>query len=730
VFLALAATVASIALSATVLPLAGPQTSETSLAIVAVGVASLALLSIAEWRADESVPQESGSLDRSFADLMACLAAAAGSSLVQTAASVAVGTAVTAPAVLHGVRLHLLLGAGTFLCLTTVRAVADLAPVYRVRIERVFTGACLGSALTAFLFFVPLASISIRGLTGVAFSTAIGLTIALAIIARRGSATSASIDGIEGALSSVSPRFGKHWWGMAIWAAMLAGVAAAFATAARTGDWNFVMARTGALLVWLLMLAGAVRATRRVPAGGTALSFAAVAALLAAHVALPAAAPAMVASAEPGTKWIAEAFEPPAAPVAGEELVALLHAHTNIPRGTRVEPVDVSLSPLAGEPAAQPPHVFVFVVDSLRRDYLSPYNPAVTFTPSIDALAKDSLVFRNAFTQYGATGLSVPSLWVGGPVLHKQYVTPFAPMNSLAKLLEHERYTQWIAMDNIMDVILPASDRRDPLVQRNGVRDFRLCRTLSEVRDRLRDRTSDDPVFVYALPQDVHVSVLAHEGGTAVDERRYDGFHAPVASRVSRLDACLGEFVADLKSSGLYERSVIVLTSDHGDSLGEEGRMGHAYSLHPEVVRVPLIVHVPPALRSQWSWDEERVAYTTDVTPTLYRLLGHEPHAPAAFFGESLARPAGSAARAPRDRMIAASYGAVYGALLNGGTQYYVFDAIAMRELAFSIDSGPEPGRAIPVTVDIQQRGLDVIRDTVGGISRFYRYPRPATDTE
>ena len=120
----------------------------------------------------------------------------------------------------------------------------------------------------------------------------------------------------------------------------------------------------------------------------------------------------------------------------------LLHTRTNIPRGTSIEPVEVSLAPLTGEPSAQRPHIFVFVVDSLRRDYLSPYNPKVTFTPAIAALADDSLVFRSAFTQYGATGLSVPSLWVGGPILHKQYVTPFAPMNSLAKLLAHERYTQ------------------------------------------------------------------------------------------------------------------------------------------------------------------------------------------------------------------------------------------------------------------------------------------------
>ena len=84
--------------------------------------------------------------------------------------------------------------------------------------------------------------------------------------------------------------------------------------------------------------------------------------------------------------------------------------------------------------------------------------------------------------------------------------------------------------------------------------------------------------------------------------------------------------------------------------------------------------------------------------------------------------------RIPADRMIAASYGAVYGALLDEGRRYYVFDAIAMRELAFSIGSDATPGTAIPVTGEMQGRGLAVIRRTVDDISRFYRYP-PAAGT-
>ncbi len=152
--------------------------------------------------------------------------------------------------------------------------------------------------------------------------------------------------------------------------------------------------------------------------------------------------------------------------------------------------------------------------------------------------------------------------------------------------------------------------------------------------------------------------------------------------------------------------------------------MGHAYSLHPEVVRIPLIVHVPPAMRSAWTWNERCVAYSTDITPTLYRLLGHEPSYPAPFFGESLAQPPGMALPPQRDRMVAASYGAVYGALLANATRYYVFDAVAMREMAFDVGAGAAPGVEVPVTRDVRERGLEVIRSSVEAIGTFYQFSK------
>jgi hypothetical protein len=75
--------------------------------------------------------------------------------------------------------------------------------------------------------------------------------------------------------------------------------------------------------------------------------------------------------------------------------------------------------------------------------------------------------------------------------------------------------------------------------------------------------------------------------------------------------------------------------------------------------------------------------------------------------------------------MLAASYGAVYGALLADATSYYVFDAIAMRERAFELADGPGY-KEHPVTPGTRDRGLKVIRDTVSAIRSFYRFATSA----
>ena len=135
-----------------------------------------------------------------------------------------------------------------------------------------------------------------------------------------------------------------------------------------------------------------------------------------------------------------------------------LQRNTNISRATKVDPADVELVDDLQPTTSHRPNVFLFVVDSMRRDYLGAYNPKVDFTPAMDAFARESIVLESAFTRYGATGLSEPSIWVGGKMIHKQYVEPFYPMNALQKLLETDKYRSYVSMDTILSTVVKPSD--------------------------------------------------------------------------------------------------------------------------------------------------------------------------------------------------------------------------------------------------------------------------------
>ncbi len=691
-------------------------------AAMAIGALSMLWLLA---NAEHPVPQGALSVSsgRTSADFFACLLAGLCIVMLEALIEVARSRAMAGldRTLIAAAHTQLLAAMIVFLVMTMVRAGGAMFS-RQVTAEARLLIVALGALLGWFLHRVVIASISLDGVMIGAAAYLSGYAIAVAITAPAVVRFSDRADGLRSVAGAFAPRFAGRWVGFVAWVVAAAGLALAFDHASRLADWNFVLARLGVVVVWLCVLGGAMRVVKT-PANGHAGVFIGLAAIaLAAHVVLD----RYVVSASdvpraPATRWALDLLRPPATGPA--ELYAMLPAHTNITGAANGVPVDVRWAPLTGAPSAHRPNIFLFVVDSLRRDYLSPYNDRVTFSPAIGAFARDSLVFERAFTQYAATGLSVPSIWTGGAVLHKQYVTPFAPMNALAKLLSHEQYEEWISIDNILDVILPKTGALNPLDSGRPVKDFRFCATLDEVRTRLARRAADaPPVFAYSLPQDVHISVVTREGSRSIDAEVYDGFYAPVASRVRRVDTCFGAFVEDLKSRGLFDNSIIVLTSDHGDSLGEEGRMGHAYTVYPEIVRIPLIVHLPPELRARFEWDTARPSYTTDLTPTLFRLLGHKISSPGDTYGEALARDPGAPPVPPRDRMIASSYGSVYGAVMRGGAVMYVADAIERRELQFTIGSGADAGRRVDVDAATRREATDLIKTSVESLARAYQF--------
>jgi arylsulfatase A-like enzyme len=143
-----------------------------------------------------------------------------------------------------------------------------------------------------------------------------------------------------------------------------------------------------------------------------------------------------------------------------------------------------------------------------------------------------------------------------------------------------------------------------------------------------------DPYFRH--PYDGEAVARVHTPRPAPDRAKelsdlYDG-------EIRYLDRHLGELVSFLKERGLYDETLIVLTSDHGEEFHEHGGWWHGTTLYDEQIRVPLILkHAGngPAGHSPGS-RIAGVARLLDVAPTILDLAGLE--APPAMQGVSLAR--------------------------------------------------------------------------------------------
>lgn len=131
--------------------------------------------------------------------------------------------------------------------------------------------------------------------------------------------------------------------------------------------------------------------------------------------------------------------------------------------------------------------------------------------------------------------------------------------------------------------------------------------TLQEFDNRLRTSVTDDDV---ALARDAYDDLIAH------------------------LDAEIGRLFDELESRGILDNTIIILTSDHGEGLGEHGLIGHGRSLYDTETRVPLLVFLPQSAHAGQVVD--RAASLRDIPATVVDLLNLETESP--FPGASLSR--------------------------------------------------------------------------------------------
>jgi hypothetical protein len=545
--------------------------------------------------------------------------------------------------------------------------------------------------------------------------------------------------GLDVLIAPVVPRTS---WVSAAFVLFVPLVVAALLQRIERLDWNFLMQQTAIVLEWVLVfglvfgMAHRLRpvAWSRLRASVPPVMMALVLATLGwASVRIPAWTGNLrfqpevqldaYAGADPSFKLFSDVLV--RHPGRDPKFRGYLQSNTSV--STKVElsapdaPYDLHVTRSAG----RPPHIFLFVLDSLRRDYLSPFNPEVTFTPSMDEFARESFAFQNAFTRYGGTSLSVPSIWAGGLIVHRTWLPDFARSNALEKLVDADGYRWFMSIDSVMAPLLSRHADSVELDRGRHVMDFDVCRTLTELQSQIDRERDGRPAFAYSLPQNLHISITQH--ARVPDGEHYPGFFEPYAAEVHRIDGCFGRFVSFLKQERMYDDSIIVLTTDHGDSLGEEGRWGHGVTLFPEIVRIPLIIHLPERLKAMMTTDLARISFSTDIAPTLYGLLGHPVSDRGAIFGSPLfvSRELAPSTRGHDSFVVISSYGPTYGLLRHNGRNLYIVDVVNGREYAFDLTSGPL-GIRVPVTDDIRRVNQPTIREQVRAIADLYRYQPPS----
>ena len=405
------------------------------------------------------------------------------------------------------------------------------------------------------------------------------------------------------------------------------------------------------------------------------------------------------------------------------DLCRILRENTNI-RDAQVN-TDLQLVDQLLPARGQRPNIFIFVIDSLRPDYLGAYNPKVDFSPNLDEFAHDSITVHNVYTQYAGTSLSEPAIWAGALLLHAHYLQPFARINSLEKLARADGYRMVVSYDEILRQLLSPSDDLVKLdTDKKLWNQLDVCSTIQQAEPLLEHGLGQkQPVLFYTQPKNVHQ--FAHNNLPLPNQDHWQtrpGFNNRIAHEVYQVDGCMGDFFRFLKSRGLYDNSIILLTSDHGDATGEFGRSSHSLSIYPEVMRVPLIVHLPPAMRHLLN-DENHLSALTDITPSLYYLLGHRPIRSNPFLGHPLFVETQTELQTYQrnELFLASDERPVYGLLMDNGRWLYTTYDSPAQSFLFDLSHDPNAQHNL-LTPALKKQYDEQIIGHLHAVADFYGY--------
>ncbi len=286
--------------------------------------------------------------------------------------------------------------------------------------------------------------------------------------------------------------------------------------------------------------------------------------------------------------------------------------------------------------AASPPpgratvNVILITIDTVRADHLGCYGATDIHTPTLDALAHDGIVFERAISQVPLTWPSHAAILTGTYPFQNgvQDFTgqPLDPrFRSVAQVFKQQGYATGAVVSAFVldrswglargfDFYDDAFSAETFQTKDVGLVDRKASESVSHAINWLQ-RTPKRPFFLWLHLYDPHSPYDPPEPfRTQYRGHLYDG-------EIAYADHELGRLIAWLKQNRLYDRSLIVFLSDHGESLGDHGEKEHGFFVYNSTVHIPLIVK-PPVGSGIRPGRVARPVETVAVAPTLLRLAG------------------------------------------------------------------------------------------------------------
>jgi glucan phosphoethanolaminetransferase (alkaline phosphatase superfamily) len=269
-------------------------------------------------------------------------------------------------------------------------------------------------------------------------------------------------------------------------------------------------------------------------------------------------------------------------------------------------------------------NLLVIVADALRGDAFHSAGYHRNLTPFLDRWAsEESISFRRAYSQGGGSFAAFPFLVAGrsrldlyGPGLHRQ--------NLYFKLAQAEGIQHYMLMKEFGPrEIYPPDFPVAELAIPRAVSDRRTA-TADEVfrsaRNAIGAIPKSDRFLCFLHLMDVHNDLWKKEGGQDFGDTPRDLYD----NNLSYIDRAFSRFVSWLKQEAIYDRTVILFTSDHGEQFWEHGASLHGHTVYEEEIRIPLIL-VAHGIRKRF---EDLPVIAADMAPTIADLAGYSVDPP------------------------------------------------------------------------------------------------------